>query len=877
MSGQSPARAFATGNDSPIYDLFFFDNLRGWAVGGYGTILTTRDGGQTWRPQREFERGGDGALRRRAMVLGVASSAAELPWSVLASESLESGRRVAAAIRDTSGQASGASDNLLAGDPLERCRDAATRVGGGEVVAWNPKNIDAILAAYRPSVLVLASDVPADQHRHWISAAMRAGVIRVFDCRIEKGADGAASSPQRADLTLPSSAVLPVAAAISGDLWKTAIEIVEPHRGIGTALALNRRWDQSQSESVRSGVAEGLPSGGALRTIADGRMRNLQVLQARSSERVLVDRLFQQAAGATAATLSQRLELLMAQSPADNRPRLLRTISRRCEVGGDAALLRLYMVTLEYAAKKYADSGLGRWSQLRIDAMRTSDEWRSMMDRWIDADLAVGSRSVGQQSAGGGMIPSHGSPFERRDSREGSSTGVVQASAIGSTSRHGRGFVTPSGAVLDVDPSQVFGLPRNMGELPRELAGEFDGEFAGEFGGEPPRVDGMSPEQTGQTGQQEQAGQLGQLGADGWPVERAAEYQGDNSPGTNFEGPRYSGPGYEGNDTPAMVDQALVDLETVDSASGDFSPGDFSPGDSSPGDSSLRKIADGTEGSSAAGNLLGSLGDAQLRWRLHPAYLLWKQTLGGEAIDGFDQMIIDRYVGGASTAVWGGLLGGRAERPIRAVAVGGSGIDSQATLNASPDAPLPSIGGSGRPLLDGKLDEPCWGAVGEQTPEAGEPISDGDLPRNEVRDIRFAYDGEFLFVGLRERFFPGDQESVVERRQRDAELSGSPRVVIELDVDRDLITSYRLTVDSRGRTRDTCDGFTGWQPRWYVATAVENGIRTVELAIRRDDLVALPPVRGDRWRIRATRYAAGTAAESGSMPTPGGWRDLNFD
>src|SRR5262249_15572191 len=41
-----------TGQALPINGLYFLDEKTGWAVGEFGTVLTTIDGGETWKSQR---------------------------------------------------------------------------------------------------------------------------------------------------------------------------------------------------------------------------------------------------------------------------------------------------------------------------------------------------------------------------------------------------------------------------------------------------------------------------------------------------------------------------------------------------------------------------------------------------------------------------------------------------------------------------------------------------------------------------------------------------------------------------------------------------------------------------------------------------------
>jgi photosystem II stability/assembly factor-like uncharacterized protein len=66
----------ATGQPLPLHNVFFLDGKRGWAVGEFGSILATTDGGKNWRVQH---RGG-----QRAAVLLVNARAAGLPVDTVA-------------------------------------------------------------------------------------------------------------------------------------------------------------------------------------------------------------------------------------------------------------------------------------------------------------------------------------------------------------------------------------------------------------------------------------------------------------------------------------------------------------------------------------------------------------------------------------------------------------------------------------------------------------------------------------------------------------------------------------------------------------------------------------------------------------------------
>ncbi len=76
----------ATGSGAPLYKLMFVDSARGWAVGEFGTILATTDGGRSWHRQR-----GGG----RAAMMVVAASPQQAPVEIIARYAAGEGYRTA--------------------------------------------------------------------------------------------------------------------------------------------------------------------------------------------------------------------------------------------------------------------------------------------------------------------------------------------------------------------------------------------------------------------------------------------------------------------------------------------------------------------------------------------------------------------------------------------------------------------------------------------------------------------------------------------------------------------------------------------------------------------------------------------------------------
>ena len=720
VSPNGTCTEFETRAPLPLHDIHFFDNFRGWAVGAYGTILVTRDGGQSWRAQRLTGLRVNDVQDKRAMMLGVANQANALPWSALAIQSLEYGQRVAMTIHLRENAEADASQDPLRSNVLERCRDAALRIGAGEVLFWSESDVEAVLQSYRPRVLVLGQDMSDHQQDLWIQAAIRNGVDRVFQVT----ADG------RADVTLASTAVLPVAAAITGDLWSAANEIVAAHQPIGSELKLQRRFDQSFADNYRNGVADGLPNNGTVRIILDGRRRNLQVLQARSGERGLIDRLLSEAEQASNSELAQRLELLLKQTTKSNQMPMLRNVLTACQQQGDKPSLRLFLTGLRVAAEQYPESTLGQWARLRYEAISYSSEWQ----RLLDATVVEGSGSS-EPTEPTISVPAYASPFERLDTDSNLTSNLLQPNSNKDLSGH-------------------------------KIVGVVQAASTESFSATLPKLKPHEP---------------------------------------------------------------------------------------------------------------------TMSWNLHPALLLWRQRFLESPTSAFDQLMLTRLEENASSKVWGKLVGAGAVEPHFA-----SATYKWSATSPNQTSPNQTSASSSRPLLDGVLEEACWLDRAHTTKDSltqprsnidgdtslGSPVTTAEIGQ---LDVRFAYDAEFIYVAVQGVFAEGDSESPMRRRNRDDALESQPRVLLSIDTDRDLWTSYQLSVDRLGRTRDTCDGFTHWQPIWYVATKVVDGVRTVEAAIRREDLSSLPPVKGERWRVKAEFLDAGEVRVRSAMPHPEGWRDLIFD
>lgn len=164
-----------------------------------------------------------------------------------------------------------------------------------------------------------------------------------------------------------------------------------------------------------------------------------------------------------------------------------------------------------------------------------------------------------------------------------------------------------------------------------------------------------------------------------------------------------------------------------------------------------------------------------------------------------------------------------------------------------------------RPKLDGQLDEPFWTL--SDTPAA---VTREGLPAR----IRAAWDDLYVYLAIetpREQLRSDPRPQDI--GQRDADVSDSDRVVLGLDLDRDLLTQFHLAFTTDGRTHDDLDGNDRWNPTWYVASSESEQFVTTEIAIDRSSLQC-PIQSGDRWFLSVLAVAAGTTRPYEIMPSP---------
>ena len=174
------------------------------------------------------------------------------------------------------------------------------------------------------------------------------------------------------------------------------------------------------------------------------------------------------------------------------------------------------------------------------------------------------------------------------------------------------------------------------------------------------------------------------------------------------------------------------------------------------------------------------------------------------------------------------------------------------------------------PFLDGRLSDSLWENADELTlgtfrakPRAGESNAENSKrPPDESETSSLAmvaWDEEFLYIAGRFQHDPqhNGRIQLATDRNHDAKHGSRDRFEIEIDTDRDFVTSFQLTVDESGRTSDRCWMLDRWNPKWFVAVDSDDSTWRVEAAIPFSELAARPAKPGDLWSVKLRRILPG--------------------
>ena len=174
-----------------------------------------------------------------------------------------------------------------------------------------------------------------------------------------------------------------------------------------------------------------------------------------------------------------------------------------------------------------------------------------------------------------------------------------------------------------------------------------------------------------------------------------------------------------------------------------------------------------------------------------------------------------------------------------------------------------------RPFLDGQLTDAIWESAEELSLKPFEPVSPLGMPvefssvsggNDDTKSLAMlAWDEEFLYFAARfaRSAQHGKNVQLAAHRSHDSKHEDRDRFEIELDTDRDYITSFQLSIDESGLTSDRCWMLDRWNPKWFVAVDADENTWRLEAAIPLSELTTQPAKPGDIWSIRLRRIIPG--------------------
>ena len=144
-----------------------------------------------------------------------------------------------------------------------------------------------------------------------------------------------------------------------------------------------------------------------------------------------------------------------------------------------------------------------------------------------------------------------------------------------------------------------------------------------------------------------------------------------------------------------------------------------------------------------------------------------------------------------------------------------------------------SIGNTGVPIIDGKLDDAEWNIV-EWGNDFIEWRPDENTPPSEQTQFKIIYDAKFLYIGI--RAFDKSPDSIVKRLGRRDQFDGD-WVEVNIDSYHDLRTGFSFKVSAAGVKGDEFISDNGnnwdgsWNPIWYTKSNIDEKGWTCEIKI----------------------------------------------
>jgi photosystem II stability/assembly factor-like uncharacterized protein len=374
-----------TGQTLPLNSIRFVDQNRGWAVGPMGCILATRDGGQSWYPQR--------ARATRLGVLALGNSLRHVPWGPLAAAAWDEQIAVAACVYQPLDPVEQA--NFIA-TPESTVASAATAVGL-VVCDTTPleENSDARLVErgvldlliWRPDVLLISQDLDQAEPRQPEITGSALSMLKL---------SAAPQSFFSEELSLPPWNVSKIVSTCEPDtsqfseqsgrvlrqpgiaIWDCLLPLSHADRQSAQRLEMRTAYAHSQSKSAYASLLGGIaPNTESARQVEIRNIGNYQLLMGRVHRTQALQQLAQEPlVNKPLEYWSNDLNFLLQTVPEQETGPLLQQLASNLNIGQHWDKRRAVYRRLIQLSPESEGANWGRLELLRLERSQERFAWQ---------------------------------------------------------------------------------------------------------------------------------------------------------------------------------------------------------------------------------------------------------------------------------------------------------------------------------------------------------------------------------------------------------------------------------------------------------------------------------------------------------------------
>ncbi|MFK7735451.1 MAG: YCF48-related protein [Pirellulaceae bacterium] len=434
-------RTVHTNETLPLNKIVFLDERRGWAIGSFGRILATRDGGRSWYRQRGISRTG---------MLCTASNARSVPWETLAANAWEAQSATVALIDPEFD-----SRSTIPATLEQRTRDASSRFGvhleeQGTRTAKSSSSIASLrvkLATWNPDI-VISPPVQANVLLTMLESKTQAGNGILKELGLPTPSIQKVLTPSNREMAHCQESKSRVLNRIELSGLDLLLPLPPSLLAATEPSYFRTVWSASNNSASRSSVHGGVASNPASsRNFLKDGLGNYPLVMGRASRSQLVGEII--GSHQDESTWTRDLDFVISQLPVDEQaPALWRLYNAFSSI--DSNWKRQAVLNRMIASRTYSDAKV--WAMMTLLRTAASDEVQGVIRK---SQANVRSKTTLQSSvvvAGGqptvlATTPWNASPFDRGPDPGPSTSGETEGNPLPARAPS-TGAVTPASGTI---------------------------------------------------------------------------------------------------------------------------------------------------------------------------------------------------------------------------------------------------------------------------------------------------------------------------------------------------------------------------------------------------------------------------------------------